>query len=203
MGELVKIYSEITPHYHRNEMVLVDGDRHDFASDHRLLIPFVNTKGKIGFYNNNRELVCEPDFDAIFGDCKSEQDVIIVGQAKTVGYTRANGEVAIYEHLKYGVVERTGKLLLEVKYNRIYTNSECSAFVVCIGRKYGVMDRDGKETIPLGLLERNACLKKALNDKYWGVDEYGHYKLPFYKLTDLEFDLNDDELDEVGNFRIL
>lgn len=188
MGDSVKIYSKVTPHLYEKENVLINVEKYDFSKDSRLLIPFVNTRGKIGFRDRRNEIVCHPAFDSIFGSCDNEQDVVIVGRLQPVGFTRANDEIAIYEHLKFGVVDSTGKLLLETNYNRIYTNRECSSFVICKGTKYGAVDRNGTEIIPLGRLERNSCLKKALNGKYWGADEYGHYKLPS-TYTEIEFEL--------------
>lgn len=181
MGDIVKIYSKIDPHLFDGEKVLVDVDNYDFANDKRLLIPFADIDGKIGFRNRSGEIVCQPAFDSISGCCEDEEDVLIVGQLHPVGFDRANDQVAFYEHLKLGVIDSTGKIILQPEYNRVYTNKMCSCFVICIGTKYGAVERDGKEIIPLGQLERNACLKKALGRIYWGVDENGNHMSTFIK----------------------
>lgn len=174
MSNVVKIQHEVLPKCFNEEMVLVDAKVYDISHDNRILIPFVSPKNKIGFYNRKHELVCEPTFDSIFGDCINEQDVIIVGRYRTTAYKWVTGEVVINKYLQYGVLDSTGKLIIEINYDRIYSNDDSSSFIICKGDKFGKMNRNGIITIPLGNLTKS-CLYKVFHGNYWGGDKYGHF----------------------------
>ena len=185
MSEIVNILHETLPHCYNEEKVLVDTQKYNFSVDNRILIPFVDTKNKIGFYNKKREIVCEPTYDSFFGDCEKEQDIIIVGRYRTVGYKRASGEISVYKYLKYGVIDSSGKLIIEIQYDRIYSNEDSSSFLICNREKYGEINRDGIITIPLGGLTKS-CLKKVFHGNYWGGDLYGHFYSCDSRLTTSE-----------------
>ena len=157
-------------------MVLVNTDSYDFSTDNRLLIPFVNRRNKIGFYNKDHEVVCKPAFDAFYGNCKKECDYIIVGNLRPAGWSRAEGSVAIYEYLELGVIDSSGNLIIEVKYDEIYFNSNIPLFVVKLNGKYGLINTKGDEIITFGDLDKEECLFKAFEfGCYRSVDHYGSY----------------------------
>ena len=121
-----------------NQRILVSASQYDFSSDKRILIPFENF-GKFGFANHNAEIIVEPIFNFVSGELLTETDQIIVGKMKHRIFSYGQNH-KLYSKLAFGVMDATGRLILETDYARIIFSDdsqyitaqtyECTGFIV-------------------------------------------------------------------------
>lgn len=135
----------------KNTKILVPTSSYNLKSDTRLLIPFISW-GKIGFVNNDGDIVVEPKFDMYYGDCYNQNDLIKVSITETFGFPRNGGKVACYSRKLYGMINFKGEYVLDIVYDTICpANGNETLFTVYTREKgYAVIDLDGNEIIPYG-----------------------------------------------------
>ena len=84
-----------------------------------LLIPVIKRtcQGvKFGLVNSKYELVVEPTYDIIIGDCRKKGDLLKVGKRYQIQY-KPDGQ--IYDKIKWGVVDSNGCLITDLCYANI------------------------------------------------------------------------------------
>lgn len=171
---------------HEYTKVLVPANRYDFNNDKRILIPFTSGE-KIGFANNNQEIVVQPKYRMYYGDCYTENDYIKVG----VQYN-ANGDVSSL----YGLINHKGEVIIEPENHSLFISKNSRNILLTIQNKngkYGVINIYGEEIIPFGKYDkiegfdrgvaRVQIGKRSRNikdngNKYGIVNEFGEEVLP-------------------------
>lgn len=135
----------------RTTKILSPANSYDFNQDSRLLIPF-SEWDKIGFMNQNKDVVVKPQFDMYYGECYDKEDLIIVSKIESYGFPRQGGKVSCYQHSLYGIINYKGEILIDIN---------CTSIIPAIGNKtlftvqnkkyqYGVINIYGDEIIPFG-----------------------------------------------------
>ena len=166
-----------------NTQYRIDLERADVArkSARRELIPQKSPTGinKYGFMDKNTgDIVIACSYDRVWGF--SEQ---IDGLAKVYNNiaTQSNPRAI----LKYGFIDKTGKEVIPLKYDDIYTFSDqIEEFaLVRLGGYYGFIDKFGKEQIPVKYSNRDFKFSEGLAvvmvDKFYGfIDRTGREIIP-------------------------
>ena len=136
---------------HKYTKILVPASSYDFKNDARLLIPFTSGN-KIGFINQEGDIVVEPKYDMYYGDCFSTNDYIRVSILEMDGYPRSRGRIECYSHPLYGLINHKGELVLDtIYYNIIPSTDNKNIFTIhCKDKGYAVVDANGAEIIPYG-----------------------------------------------------
>lgn len=174
--------------------VMLPAINYDFASDSRLLIPFIEGD-KIGFINKDGIVVVKPQYNMYHGECYNSEDTIKVGVQYHRGYARNNGKVEIYSRPLYGLINCEGELILPIEYLWIWP-AIGNKNLFTVQRKdysWGVITADGEEIVPFGKYEwidgfdkgyarvKNGKQSSNLkdNDNKWGlINEIGEEVLP-------------------------
>lgn len=177
-----------------NTKILVPAMSYDFSTDKRLLIPF--TKGdKIGFVNQEGEVVVKPQFSMYYGNCYSQNDRIRVSKIEMTGYAGNNGKISCYDHDVYGLLNCHGEYVLEPIYRSILPSvGDKTLYTVMRNNKgYAVLDDMGKVIVPYGKYDYIGGFDKGFarvkigkglsytitHDTKWGIiDETGTEVLP-------------------------
>lgn len=137
-----------------NVSFIVPAKNYDIRNDERILIPFI--KGvKIGFVNRQGEIVIEPTYDVVRGNCLSEGSYVHVGFNYSYAYERKNGEPATYNRTKWGLINFKGEYILEPQYSAIIVNTTSIIVRRAYGHEYdgsyALLDMNGEEIIPFGI----------------------------------------------------
>lgn len=134
-----------------NTKILVPAKSLNISEDDRLLIPFTDRE-KIGFINQEGEIIVAPQFNAYYGECYSENDIIKVAQVYSYGFPRSEGKVTTYTRLLYGIIDYQGKTILEPNYLLILPAIGNKNLFTVQDRdyRYRVITADGKEIVPSG-----------------------------------------------------
>lgn len=131
----------------KNTKIIVPGTSYDFTSDRRLLIPFT-IGDKIGFVNQNREVVVDAKYNMYYGECYNTSDLIKVTVPYSYGFQRSGDKVAIYTKNLYGLVNYKGEVL-KPEYDVILPSiGSKTLFTVQKDNNYGVLTLDGSQFIP-------------------------------------------------------
>ena len=127
--------------------ILLPANSYDFNQDSRLLIPF-SEWDKIGFMNQNKDVVVKPQFDMYYGECYDKEDLIIVSKIESYGFPRQGGNVSCYQRPLYGIINYKGEILIDIN---------CTSIIPAIGNKnlftingHRVINAYGEEIIPSG-----------------------------------------------------
>lgn len=142
--------------------VLVPASSYSLESDTRLLIPFTSD-GKIGFINNQGEIIVSPKYIMYYGDAYHEGDYIKVAVAVSCGFARKGRSVITYCNSLYGLLDSNGKVVFEPIYRSLFPSIEGCDMLFTVQREdyqWGVIDIAGKEIVPFG--------------KYNWIDGYDH-----------------------------
>lgn len=190
MDNIVYKYKEPIP---VPEKIIVPTKMYNISSDSRLLIPFV-CWDKIGFMDNQGNIIVKPQYTTYYGECYSEDDVIKVTIQEIYGFPRNNGNVATYQRSLYGLINSKGKLLFEPVFCRLIPAIGNKQLYTVQNRdsQYGVITTDGEEIVPFGKYHwidgfdkglARVILHEMSNDKEhvskWGlIDEKGNVVLP-------------------------
>ena len=184
---------------HEYTKVLVPANRYDFNNDKRLLIPFTSGE-KIGFANNNQEIVVQPKYTMYYGDCYSENDYIKVAVAP-----RANGKNMVHRRSLYGLINYKGEVIVEPENHGLLVSKNSNNILLTIQNKngkYGVINIYGEEIVPFGKYDyidgfdgglarvkigKSPSYLKGNGTKCGMIDETGNEVLPV-------------EYDEIWNF---
>ena len=136
---------------HKYTKVLVPASSYDFKADARLLIPFTSGN-KIGFVNQEGDIVVEPQYDMYYGDCYSANDLIKVSVLDITGYIRSGGRVVCYNRQLYGLINYKGEIVLDtIFYDIIPVESIDNLYTVQKKNGgYAVIDLNGNEIVPYG-----------------------------------------------------
>lgn len=146
-----------------NVDIIVPVKEYDLKADRRLLIPF-KKQNKIGFVNQQGEVIVKPQFDVVKGDCYCESDLIHVGVTYSYAYERAYNHPATYMNIKWGLINLKGECVLEPQYSNIVVDKR--AFIVHEAYGYGYNGTDAllnakRETlIPYG---KYFCIETFFN----------------------------------------
>lgn len=124
--------------------VIVPIENYDMTKDTRLLIPFTYGE-KVGFFNQDLDVVIPPEYITYHGECYSKDDYIMT--VKRIPHYLGYRNIFFY-----GIIDYQGKEVLPAEYFRIrYPDTSDTLFTVedkqC---KYAVMDNNGNEIIPFG-----------------------------------------------------
>jgi hypothetical protein len=131
----------------KDTKIIVPGTSYDFTSDRRLLIPFT-IGDKIGFVNQNREVVVDAKYNMYYGECYNTSDLIKVTVPYSYGFQRSGDKVAIYTKNLYGLVNYKGEVL-KPEYDVILPSiGSKTLFTVQKDNNYGVLTLDGSQFIP-------------------------------------------------------
>ena len=137
-----------------NVSFIVPAKNYDIRNDERILIPFFKSV-KIGFVNRQGEIVVEPKFDVVRGNCLSEIDFIHVGFNYSYAFERKNGEPATYNRTKWGLIDFKGEYVLEPQYSAIIVNATSIIVRRAYGRDYdgshALLNMNGEEIVPFGV----------------------------------------------------
>lgn len=133
--------------------IIVNVKDYNPAKEERLLIPFISKMypNKMGLLNKEGEVVLEPQYDTILGDCYFSDDLIKVGTLFPYAFARKSGSASAYVRYKYQLVNAKGKIITDKKYDRILISSDKKFITVqniCEG--YAVYDIAGTEIVPFG-----------------------------------------------------
>ena len=174
--------------------VLVPATSYDLDTDKRLLIPFTSGE-KIGFINQNKEIVVKPQYCMYYGECYSEEDYIRVVLNYPYGFARKSGAVSTYQRPLYGLINYKGEIVVPVEYYSLVPAIGNKRVYTLQNKKYqyGVIDLDGTEIVPFGKYNWIDGFDKGLSrvkigtvtnglinsGNKWGmIDEAGNEVLP-------------------------
>lgn len=174
--------------------VLVPASSYNMQDDNRLLIPFTSGD-KIGFVDQEGEVVIKPQFTMYYGECYEENDNIRVTVDDLYGFARSGGKVSTYKRPIYGLINSKGETIFEPSfYSLLPSIGEKKLYTVQNkDYKYAVLNIDGTEVVPFGKyswidgfdngLARvrigNVTNGQNENGNKWGlIDENGKEVLP-------------------------
>jgi hypothetical protein len=153
--------------------IIVNAKDYSFSTDKRLLIPFTSNS-KIGFLDNNREIVIPPKYDDIQGHCYSKDDLIKVG----VLYSYNFGKDKNYVRYLYGLIDCKGNTIMHPEYYTILVSND-KKVITAQNKKcqYLVLDRSGNLIIEprvynwIDKFDHNMArvIKAINNEKKWGI----------------------------------
>ena len=121
--------------------------------------------------DKDRVVVSKADNDAAAMINMQGQWIVPFGRFNTIGGIEENCIMAVRDGHKWGCIDRNGRVVIPLKYNRIENFSEGIA-TVRIGSNHGCVDLEGRLVIPLmydeiGLSSQG--LMPAQKDGFWGV----------------------------------
>lgn len=124
---------------------------------------FKNPENKYGVKNNNGLEVVPPIYENV-----------TIDETSGLIYARLNN--------KYGFIDKNGKQVTDIKYDRVGTLTE-GLILVELNKKYGYIDGKGKEVIPL-IYEDASLFNEGLarvkrQDKYGIIDKTGKLIVPY------------------------
>jgi hypothetical protein len=135
----------------RTTKILSPANSYDFSQDSRLLIPF--TAGdKIGFINQDKDVVVKPQFDMYYGECYAIEDLIKVSKIESYGFPRQGGNVSCYQRPLYGIINYKGEILIDIEFFSIISAISNKTLFTVQNKKYqyGVINIYGEEIVPFG-----------------------------------------------------
>lgn len=170
-----------------NVRILVDLPEHDIENDARLLIPFSYYQ-HYGLMNRDGDVVVEPKYDRILDSCRNTSDVVRIGLYYTYGFNRKTKEPSTYFGIKWGLLDSTGKFLLELNYKGIGISDDKRILTLRhMDGQYEVITIEGEVVVPKGKYPWVDTCEKGLirvndyigEDKRWGIlDTDGNEVLP-------------------------
>lgn len=200
-----------------NVRILVDLPEYDIEKDTRLLIPFSYYQ-HYGLMNRNGDVVVEPKYDRILDSCYNESDVVRVAQYYTYGFNRSTKEPSTYLGTKWGLLDSSGNLMLDLNYKEIGVSDDNRILTLRhMDGQYEVITIDGKVIIPKGKYPWVDTSEKGLirvncfigEEKRWGVlDTNGNIVLPLRYSNIWNFvkkkreRITIESIDEHGNKRV-
>ena len=129
--------------------ILVPASSYNLKADRRILIPFTNGE-KIGFMNQDQEIIVKPIYMMYYGDCFSTQDYIKVALDIRYSSIRKNVSESDYPRPVYGLLDYQGEILFEPIYYSLLLADNKKLVTVNLYSKYAVFDINGNEIVPYG-----------------------------------------------------
>ena len=159
--------------------IIVPETSYNKAADSRLLIPFVKF-GLIGFYNNNGEIVVEPQYTQYEGECYNDSDVVKVAKLITYGFHKGGDRVATYHRHLWGLIDSKGKEILPLEYyDLIPAIGNKDLFTAKKQGAYSLINIQGEEIVPYGEyqyidgLDHGYARIRTTNNLWGLIDEKG------------------------------
>lgn len=164
-------------------------ENHNFDSDNRLLIPFIQYQ-KYGFMNKSKEVVVKPAYDFVVDTFQHERSLVRIGVLSSNAYVGTGGKIISHPRKLFGLLDAKGGLIVNCEYVGIQISDDSEYITLqhpILG--YSLIDRYGNTIIPYGLynymdgaghnLARVYIVDKTTNKKCWGlVDTTGRIALP-------------------------
>lgn len=164
-------------------------DKHNFESDNRLLIPFIQYM-KYGFMNKSKQVVVKAMYDFVVDSFLHGRSLVRVGVWSSNSYVRAGGKIVSYQRELFGLLDSNGDMIVKCEYAGILVSDDSEYITLhhpVLG--YTIIDRHGNTIIPYGVynyidgvdhkLARVYVVDKPTNEKWWGlVDTTGRVALP-------------------------
>lgn len=134
-----------------NVSIIVPANHYDVRGDNRILIPIISHH-KIGFINNDAEIIVNPAFDKVYGEARNQEDLIRV--AKRYSYSipgKAKEQPYLYDRDKWGVIDSKGKLIVDIEYKGISISDDKEVLTLHDYTKgYCAINRNGNVIVPFG-----------------------------------------------------
>ena len=164
-------------------------ENHNFESDSRVLIPFIQYQ-KYGFMNKSKQVVVKPAYDFVLGEFHHESSLVRVGVLSSNAYLGTGGKIISHPRKLFGVLDASGDLIVSCEYVGIQISDDSEYITLqhpVLG--YSLIDRHGNTIIPYGVynymdgadhsLVRVYVVDKETHEKKWGlVDTTGRVALP-------------------------
>lgn len=134
--------------------ILVPATIYNFKEDKRLIIPY--TQGHhIGFINQDGEVVVSPSekkYTMYFGECYTENDLIMVSVNYEYGYSKPGGKIYSYCHPLYGIINHRGEEIIKPIYRSLAKSIGNNEIFVVRDKdfRYGVINISGDVIVPFG-----------------------------------------------------
>lgn len=164
-------------------------ESHNFASDNRVLIPFLQYQ-RYGFMDKSKNVVVGPKYDFILDSFYQERSLVRVGVFSCKAYIGKGGEVTSYPTKLLGLLDSKGELIFKCEYVTILISDD-SEYITLHHPVHGhsLVDRYGNTIIPYGVynfidgadhnLARVYVVHPTTHKKCWGiVDTSGRVALP-------------------------
>ena len=168
---------------HQNDgvKIVINTKMYEPEKDDRLLVPFIcknswRTPGKFGLLDKDGEVVLPAEYDAIFDDCYSPDDIIRVGKIFSFGYEKANGHFSPQVRYRFRAINTKGEFLLENEYDEIEISTDKRYLTV---RDYennyfrASFDIEGNMIVPFGKYQWMESFDRGLarvsNDWKYGI----------------------------------
>lgn len=169
--------------------IVLPVENHNFESDNRVLIPFIQYQ-KYGFMNKSKEVVVKPTYDFVLGAFHHEKSLVRVCVLSSHAYLGTGGKIISHPRKLFGVMDANGELIVSCEYVGIQISDDSEYITLqhpVLG--YSLIDRHGNTIIPYGVynymdgvdhnLARVYVVDKETHEKRWGlVDTTGRVALP-------------------------
>ena len=90
-------------------------ENHNFESDSRVLIPFIQYQ-KYGFMNKSKEVVVKPTYDFVLGAFHHERSLVRVCVLSSHAYLGTGGKIISHPRKLFGVLNASGELIVSCEY---------------------------------------------------------------------------------------
>ena len=160
-----------------DKRIIVDAKDYNLQNDKRLLIPFVEVRRKAKIYipqkgmlNKGGEIVVEPKYDVVVGDCFAEDDLLVMGK-----YYQEDGNPYIFCH--YDIYTGKGDMLISDVVDFVLSTDRKIA-TVFVNSEYeygwGVINSKNEWIIPPGKYDWVSGFNKGHARVKSGSETNGH-----------------------------
>lgn len=173
----------------KNISIVLPAENHNFISDKRVLIPFIQYR-RYGFMDRNKNIIVNPKYDFVHDTFRHEKSLVRVGRLISNAYIGTEGKIISYQKQMLGLLDAKGELIVNCEYAGIIVSDD-SEYITLRHSIWGhsLIDRHGNTIIPYGVydyidgadhnLVRVFVADKTTKEKLWGlVDTSGRVVLP-------------------------
>lgn len=149
------------------------------TSNNDLLIGVCNNKNQCGAINLNGEVKIPFIYSWLEFDPATSNNYFIAAKPKNGNFDQ------ILDNDKYGIIDKTGKVLVDFKYDYIFDNEKnLNVYKVKIGDKTGYIDIKGNVIVPIKFNQINLFNENlapaTINGLDWGyINQKGETIIPF------------------------
>ena len=118
-------------------------ENHNFDSDNRLLIPFIQYQ-KYGFMNKSKEVVVKPAYDFVVDTLQHERSLVRIGVLSSNAYVGTGGKIISHPRKLFGLLDAKGGLIVNCEYVGIQISDDSEYITLqhpILG--YSLIDRYG------------------------------------------------------------
>lgn len=165
-------------------------ENHNFESDSRVLIPFIQYQ-KYGFMNKSKEVVVKPAYDFVLGEFHHEWSLVRVGVLSSNAYLGTGGKIISHPRKLFGVLDASGELIVSCEYMGVQISDDFEYITLhhpVLG--YSLIDRHGNTIIPYGVYNYMDGADHGLVRVYV-VDKETHEKKSAGAVHKMNADLSD------------